>query len=80
MCELHLLQHNTQTETDCGTLRFVVFQLKVPAEGSENEFVNFRKLLLNRCQREFEKDKSDELKWEKWLEDIEALQDVSVLI
>ncbi len=35
-------------------------QLKVPSTDNPGVMVNFRKLLLNRCQREFEKDKDDE--------------------
>ena len=32
-----------------------IFQLKVPTSNNPNEFVMFRKLLLNRCQKEFDK-------------------------
>ena len=35
------------------------YQLKVPAD-SGNGMVQFRTLLINRCQKEFEKEKSDE--------------------
>ncbi|XP_078696975.1 eukaryotic translation initiation factor 4 gamma 1-like isoform X4 [Branchiostoma floridae x Branchiostoma belcheri] len=39
-----------------------LIHLKVPMKDNPKQTVNFRKLLLNRCQREFEKDKDDELK------------------
>lgn len=47
----------------------VVFQLKVPTEDNPAETVTFRKLLLNRCQREFEKDKLEEI-------DLEHMQSI----
>ncbi len=34
---------------------FLFFQLKVPTSDKPEVTVNFRKLLLNRCQKEFEK-------------------------
>ena len=34
---------------------------KVPSESKPGESVNFRAVLLTRCQREFEKDKSSEM-------------------
>lgn len=34
--------------------------------------VNFRKLLLNRCQKEFEKDKADDDVFEKKQKELEA--------
>ena len=36
------------------------FQTKVTCASKPNEFVSFRKLLLNKCQQEFEKDKEYE--------------------
>jgi len=35
-------------------------QLKVPKTGDAQEAMSFRKLLLNRCQREFETDQKEE--------------------
>ncbi len=35
-------------------------QLKVPSTDNRGKTLNFRKLLLNRCRKEFEKDKDDE--------------------
>lgn len=40
-------------------------QLKVPTTEKPTVTVNFRKLLLNRCQKEFEKDKDDDEVFEK---------------
>ncbi|KAI2659138.1 Eukaryotic translation initiation factor 4 gamma 3 [Labeo rohita] len=37
------------------------FSLKVPTADKPNTTVNFRKLLLNRCQKEFERDKVDDV-------------------
>ncbi len=39
--------------------------------------VTFRKLLLNRCQREFEKDKSQEADFAQMKEEIEKAEGVS---
>lgn len=39
--------------------------------------VNFRKLLLNRCQKEFEKDKADDDVFEKKQKELEAATTVS---
>nr|XP_055040425.1 eukaryotic translation initiation factor 4 gamma 3 isoform X2 [Misgurnus anguillicaudatus] len=39
--------------------------LKVPTSDKPNTSVNFRKLLLNRCQKEFERDKVDDVVLEK---------------
>lgn len=39
--------------------------------------VNFRKLLLNRCQREFEKDKANDDVFEKKQRELEAAASVS---
>lgn len=51
-----------------GTHLHVMFsdvQLKVPTTEKPTVTVNFRKLLLNRCQKEFEKDKDDDEVFEK---------------
>uniref|UniRef100_A0A667YGZ8 Eukaryotic translation initiation factor 4 gamma 3 n=1 Tax=Myripristis murdjan TaxID=586833 RepID=A0A667YGZ8_9TELE len=39
--------------------------LKVPMTDKPSNTVNFRKLLLNRCQKEFEKDKVDDVVFER---------------
>lgn len=41
--------------------------------------VNFRKLLLNRCQKEFEKDKVNDDVFEKKQRELEAAASVSVV-
>ncbi|XP_069598081.1 eukaryotic translation initiation factor 4 gamma 3 isoform X4 [Ranitomeya imitator] len=45
--------------------------LKVPMADKPGSTVNFRKLLLNRCQKEFEKDKADDDVFEKKQKDLE---------
>ncbi|XP_063798132.1 eukaryotic translation initiation factor 4 gamma 3 isoform X2 [Pseudophryne corroboree] len=45
--------------------------LKVPMADKPGSTVNFRKLLLNRCQKEFERDKVDDDAFEKKQKDLE---------
>nr|XP_046263507.1 eukaryotic translation initiation factor 4 gamma 1a isoform X3 [Scatophagus argus] len=49
--------------------------LKVPTSDKPGLFVNFRKLLLNRCQKEFEKDQDDDEIFEKKQKELEAAKD-----
>ena len=49
----------------------ISFQLKVPTQKDPNEMITFRKLLLNRCQREFERDKTQEVDFANMHQDIE---------
>lgn len=58
------------------TLNVVFHQLKVPTSDKPGVFVNFRKLLLNRCQKEFEKDQDDDEIFEKKQKELEAAKDV----
>uniref|UniRef100_A0A8C4QQY7 MIF4G domain-containing protein n=1 Tax=Eptatretus burgeri TaxID=7764 RepID=A0A8C4QQY7_EPTBU len=46
--------------------------LKVQVVDKPGTYVNFRKLLLNRCQKEFEKDKDDDDIFEKKQKELEA--------
>ncbi|XP_072569528.1 eukaryotic translation initiation factor 4 gamma 3 isoform X3 [Paramormyrops kingsleyae] len=46
--------------------------LKVPMADKPNNSVNFRKLLLNRCQKEFEKDKVDDDVFERKQKELES--------
>ncbi|GBM19884.1 Eukaryotic translation initiation factor 4 gamma 3 [Araneus ventricosus] len=46
--------------------------IKVPVSGTSGTQVNFRKLLLTKCQKEFEQDRSDELKNEEKMKTLEA--------
>ncbi|XP_030077924.1 eukaryotic translation initiation factor 4 gamma 3 isoform X3 [Microcaecilia unicolor] len=46
--------------------------LKVPMADKPGNTVNFRKLLLNRCQKEFEKDKADDDVFEKKQKELES--------
>uniref|UniRef100_A0A4W3H6T3 Eukaryotic translation initiation factor 4 gamma, 3b n=1 Tax=Callorhinchus milii TaxID=7868 RepID=A0A4W3H6T3_CALMI len=46
--------------------------LKVPMADKPGAWVNFRKLLLNRCQKEFEKDKAEDIFNEKRQKEIDA--------
>ena len=54
-----------------------VLQFKVAAENKPREMVNFRAVLLTRCQREFEKDKSSEAIFKEKREKIQAAEPVS---
>ena len=55
----------------------ISFQLKVPTQKDPNEMITFRKLLLNRCQREFERDKTQEVDFANMHKDIENATSVS---
>jgi len=58
---------------------FRVFQLTVPIGDGAGETVTFRKLLLNRCQMEFEKDQLIEIdlgKMQLRIEEAETVRDV----
>jgi len=61
----------------------VCSQVKVPATVGElvkvGELVSFRKLLINRCQAEFEKDSQDEMDSERRQAEINNTNEVSVL-
>ncbi|XP_076833025.1 eukaryotic translation initiation factor 4 gamma 1 isoform X1 [Brachyhypopomus gauderio] len=46
--------------------------LKVPTSDKPGVTVNFRKLLLNRCQKEFEKDKDDDETFEAKQQELDA--------
>lgn len=41
--------------------------------------MNFRKLLLNRCQKEFERDQDDDKIFEKKQKELDASEDVSIV-
>ncbi len=47
----------------------------MPITENPSESVGFRKLLLNRCQREFEKDKAEELDLERLQKEIDEASD-----
>ncbi|XP_062567019.1 eukaryotic translation initiation factor 4 gamma 1-like isoform X2 [Saccostrea cucullata] len=49
--------------------------IKVPSTSKSGEFVNFRAILLTRCQKEFEKDKDSEKEMEERRKVIEETQD-----
>ena len=51
-------------------------QLRVEKAGQQ-PVLEFRKVLLTRCQKEFEKDKSNEEKLQKLRDDLEAAPEVS---
>ncbi|XP_062408062.1 eukaryotic translation initiation factor 4 gamma 1-like [Sardina pilchardus] len=52
--------------------------LKVPMADKPNVTVNFRKLLLNRCQKEFEKDQDDDEIFERKQKELEAATEEEV--
>ncbi|XP_034434993.1 eukaryotic translation initiation factor 4 gamma 3-like [Hippoglossus hippoglossus] len=51
--------------------------LKVPTTDKPNNTVNFHKLLLNRCQKEFEKDKVDDVAFERKQKELDSAASVS---
>uniref|UniRef100_A0A8B9JLU0 Eukaryotic translation initiation factor 4 gamma, 3b n=1 Tax=Astyanax mexicanus TaxID=7994 RepID=A0A8B9JLU0_ASTMX len=55
-----------------GNMCSCLATLKVPMADKPTSTVNFRKLLLNRCQKEFEKDKMDDDVFEKKQRELEA--------
>ncbi|KAK7128847.1 hypothetical protein R3I94_017167 [Phoxinus phoxinus] len=55
-----------------GNMCSCLATLKVPMTDKPSSTVNFRKLLLNRCQKEFEKDKVDDDAFEKKHRELEA--------
>ncbi|XP_051735410.1 eukaryotic translation initiation factor 4 gamma 3 isoform X7 [Ctenopharyngodon idella] len=60
-----------------GNMCSCLAMLKVPMTDKPNTTVNFRKLLLNRCQKEFEKDKVDDDAFEKKHRELEAATSAS---
>lgn len=48
----------------------------MPTSDKPGVTVNFRKLLLNRCQKEFEKDKDDDEIFEKKQKELDASTEV----
>lgn len=61
-------------------LSVVSMQLKVQMTDKPNSTVNFRKLLLNRCQKEFEKDKADDVVFERKQKELDSAALVCLLI
>ena len=53
-----------------------VLQMMKPVENSEAEFINFRKLLIIRCQKEFDKNYLESLDSDKYSADMAAAQTV----
>ncbi|XP_017565077.1 eukaryotic translation initiation factor 4 gamma 3 isoform X5 [Pygocentrus nattereri] len=60
-----------------GNMCSCLATLKVPMADKPSSTVNFRKLLLNRCQKEFEKDKMDDDVFEKKQRELEAASSTS---
>ncbi|XP_057176111.1 eukaryotic translation initiation factor 4 gamma 3 isoform X2 [Triplophysa rosa] len=60
-----------------GNMCSCLATLKVPMTDKPSNTVNFRKLLLNRCQKEFEKDKVDDDAFEKKHRELEAASSAS---
>lgn len=54
-------------------------QLKVPMTDKPSTTVNFRKLLLNRCQKEFERDKVDDVVFERKQKELDSAASVRSL-
>ncbi|XP_045931395.1 eukaryotic translation initiation factor 4 gamma 3 isoform X1 [Micropterus dolomieu] len=55
-----------------GNMCRCLAQLRVPMTDKPNTTVNFRKLLLNRCQKEFEKDKVDDVVFERKQKELDS--------
>ena len=53
-------------------------QLNVPTTYQPNNTVNFRKLLLKRCQKEFEKDEVDDVVFQRKQKELDSDASVSV--
>ncbi|KAG1961752.1 eukaryotic translation initiation factor 4 gamma [Pimephales promelas] len=60
-----------------GNMCSCLATLKVPMTDKPSSTVNFRKLLLNRCQKEFERDKVDDDAFEKKHRELEAATSAS---
>ena len=58
----------------CARMCQVLQMKKVLAENSETETVNFRKLLISRCQKEFDRDYMEGLDRDKYLAEMAAAQ------
>jgi len=55
----------------------VIKMKKVPVDGGKyGDYVNFRKLLISRCQKEFEKDYTENLDRERYVQDMAAAVNV----
>ena len=52
-------------------------QLKVPSTDQPNNTVTFRTLLLNRCQKEFQKDKVDDVVFERKQKELDPAASVT---
>lgn len=61
-----------------SNLCFDTLQLKVPMADKPGTTVNFRKLLLNRCQKEFERDKMDDAVFERKQKELDSATSVCV--
>ncbi|KAM6927849.1 eukaryotic translation initiation factor 4 gamma 3 [Xenentodon cancila] len=55
-----------------GNMCHALATLKVQMTDKPNSTVNFRKLLLNRCQKEFEKDKVDDVVFERKQKELDS--------
>lgn len=55
-------------------------QNKVPSSTKKGEFVQFRAVLLTKCQREFESDKKAELDLTEREKEIESAPEVSLIL
>ncbi|XP_053290777.1 eukaryotic translation initiation factor 4 gamma 3 [Pleuronectes platessa] len=60
-----------------GNMCSCLAELTVPTTGHPNNTVNFRELLLSRCQREFEKNKVDDVAFETKLKELDSAASVS---
>lgn len=53
----------------------ILAQIRVPINNEPGKFINFRTMLLTRCQREFDSDYSQNIQYEKLVAEAEACTD-----
>ena len=73
----HKFCYRLRQTTNMTTNIVYSLQLNVPSEDDPTVLISFRKLLLTKCQIEFEKDKIDELDIAKIQQLIDAASTVS---
>lgn len=60
-----LVWYHDRYELKHSIYLIILFQLKVPSESAPGTVVNFRAILVTRCQKEFEKDKDNQIEIDK---------------
>lgn len=65
--------------TQLRLLSVPLSQLKVPSSDKPEVSVNFRSLLLDRCQKEFEREKNDCETLERKQSEVDSAKDVRIV-